>query len=244
MQEIERLLRIAELPPPEENSGDSAKSGGIVEMSSKSGDSIKTSTMSGDSVEMSAKSVDSVKTTAGLLHTDESEYICNGKGGEKENVDIKIHTGYSEVLADKINLRQDLYGVKHDTLMQKIRSMKTSSRHRLQQPVDLATLKSSVSFTDNFQKFDKAMSKKTRAETLKKYSEFFHKQKHKGRHREDMADLMSVSEIDVDEDYEYENEAEYEFDSGIEEYYSDDKDRTENVIEQTDDSENNAVKPS
>ena len=272
MMEIERLLKIAvSQAPPVETSDDTVELEGHGEISDISGDMVETITMSRDNDESGDELGDSAEMNArlghsGTLHAVKSKYSSENIETKKK-MDNEKQIENSDILADKMNLRYDLYGIKHDTLMQKITNMKSSSRHRLRQPLDLATLKTSDSVTENVQNFDKTVTKKQRAENLKKYTEFFNQKTRKGSPRslrEEMEAVMTMNETkaDIDQEYEYENDAKYEL-SGIEKYYidegqlgdgidqgyysdveSDDKEGTENVMENNNDSESNTDKPS
>ena len=274
MMEIERLLKIAvSQAPPVETSDDTVEIEEHGEISDISEDRVETITMSRDNDESGDELGDKVEINARLGHSGSSDTLHAVKGKysienikTKKKMDNEKQIENMDILADKMNLRYDLYGIKHDTLMQKITNMKSSSRQRLQQPVDLATLKNSDSVTENVQNFDKTVTKKQRAENLKKYTEFFNQKTRKGSPRslrEEMEAVMTMNETkaDIDQEYEYDNDAKYEL-SGIEKYYidegqlgdgadqgyysdveSDDKEGTENMMENSNDSESNTDKP-
>ena len=86
----------------------------------------------------------------------------------------------TDKLLEDLNLRQDLYGLKHDVLMQKIIALKdgsrTGSRHRQQEPVDFSYNDSEL-FSESVKKLSKKASKKIRRENLQKYSEYFQEKK-------------------------------------------------------------------
>lgn len=272
MMEIERLLRIAESQAMKEEALED-----VVEfieehgeISDIAGDRVETITNSRDSHESDDELIDSADINARLgqgfssdTHGVKSKYKSE-KVGIKKQFHEEKQIDNSDMLASKMNLRHDLYGIKHDALIQKITNMKSSSRHRVQQPEDLANLKTSDSLTGNVRNFDKQMTKKQRAENLKKYTEFFHQKTRKGSLREEIEAVMTmnVAKTDIDQEYEYgdENDAEYEL-SGIEKYFidkrhfgdgtdhgyysdveSDDKEGTENVMELDNDSGSNTDK--
>ena len=86
----------------------------------------------------------------------------------------------TDKLLEDLNLRQDLYGLKHDVLMQKIIALKTGSstgsRHRQQHPVEFSYNDNEL-FSESVKKLSKKASKKIRRENLQKYSEYFQEKK-------------------------------------------------------------------
>ena len=239
-------------------------------------DIVETKIVTDDVGEISKKSVDNAEIGARLAHGFSSEPLPNEIRkywsedlGAKKTLDNENQTDNSEILADKVNLRHDLYGIHHDTLMQKLIEMKSSSRRRQPQLVDLAALKTNNHRTENVQDSNKPMTKKQRAENLKKYTEFFKEKPCKGSRRveDEMEAFMAMNvtkatKVDTYKDYVYENDTEYgldglerfyvnkdQFDDGTDQGYGseneyDDQDQTENVIENNNDSKSDTDKQS
>ena len=237
---------------------------------------VETKVVPDDIVEIGKKSVDSAEISARLGHGFSSEPLHNEKSkywsediGVKKTVDNENQTDNSEIFADKVNLRHDLYGIHHDTLMQKLIEMKSSSRRRQPQLVDLDALKTNDHRTENVQDSNKPMTKKQRAENLKKYTEFFKEKPRKGSRQveDEMEAFMAMNvtkatKVDTYQDYVYENDTEYglsglerfyvnkdQFDDGTDQGYgsendSDDQDQTDNVIENNNDSKSDTDKQS
>lgn len=198
MQEVERLLQVAELPVSHGKTTDDAKTDNLdVDLPNE--------------YYKSDKKFDDKNEKSGL-HTrnmNESSSIANEK------------------LTDQINIRQDLYGLNHKALMQKITNMKSSSRHSSQQPVNMDSLTQTDSFFDDVRKFGKTFSGKSRTENLKKYSQFFQQQKtSRERQSYNVTDFIRDTEVNddvspVDKFNEPEIEYEYYLESGNREDFSD-----------------------
>ena len=156
-----------------------------------------------------------------LLH---DEMNTDEDDNEESDISVdnpdKTSSDETEKLTEDLHLRQDLYGLNHDVLMQKIVAMKSSSRNRLQQPVDFNNSEERVLFSENVRKFKRAVSGSSKDnDDLKKYSKFFRKKDIKGRQqRYTIVDaVLNTSEKKHVDDLQ--NELEYDLESGFEEDY-------------------------